>query len=252
MCLGLCELRRVEHDQVVLLGFVAQRAQFSERVAHDLLADLDTVQFGVATSTLQRYGRGVEAADTRCPVGGSDHAERAGVREGVEHAPASGVLGHCRASVALIEVEARLLPFCDRNCVPLTALDDEGLGIRHLTPQKTRTWRQVLALACVHIGPLKNAAHAGQCKQCVGHDLAPPIATGRAQLQHHAVAISIGDDTGYAVGLAEHQPCGVRERCEVGAPFGSGRDARGDECIVDLRVGIERPHPSTQLRRRRE
>src|SRR5258708_6146473 len=70
--------------------------------------------------------RSVEVVDRRSPAGGGVNAERTGIREEVEHAPAQRQSTRDLTVLALIEKETGLLPTGRLHDEPQSVLDDGG------------------------------------------------------------------------------------------------------------------------------
>src|SRR4029434_6834924 len=108
---------------------------------------------------------------------------------------------------------------------------------------------QAFKVADVRIGTLIDALRSGRGRQGGGDRLAPTLATGRRNLQHDGLAVTVGDHTRQSVRFAVDQAATVVACIEHRRAHLDGVcDATDEERGVDFFTLVECPHAGADLR----
>ena len=201
-------------------------------------------------ASAERGARRIDGCRRRRPGPRRDDGERARVGEHVEHSSTGGQICDRSAALALVEVEAGLVATADVDGVRRAVLlDREQIGWLD-TAQQPDALLQALPPADVDVGPLVHPVDAREPGERVGDGVTPPLGACGGEFDDHERAVAVGDQSGHAVRLGEDQPRCIRARQQRRAPHGRGRDAVGDERVVDHVALVEAPDAGDDLRAR--
>ena len=199
----------------------------------------------------KRLCRAVDRQHLGGPARERGEREASRVAERVQHAPIPRVAADERAVVALVEIEARLLPMRDIDAVGDAGFDDVDDAV---APASHGPRARHEPFECPHLGvrALEDAACAGGRRERIDDRVAPAFRAGRRQLNDDGVCVAVGDDARKPVRLAVDEPARVMA-CIDERRAGRHRafDACGEKRRIDRGGRIERPDAGADPRGRR-
>ena len=192
------------------------------------------------------------ARDAPGPAARGGDGEAARVGEDVEHAPALGQRLDEIARVALVEVEARLLPRQHVHEVAPPTLPDRDRPARRVSPQRALSRREALAPRGRRVGALEADRCSARGLERAGHGLAARGHPGRGQLHDHHVGVAVRHEPRQAIRLGVHEPhrIGIPQQGIARASRQRRRNALLEPALGRrLLAEGQQPHPQRRVRR---
>src|SRR5262249_35664132 len=138
--------------------------------------------------------------------------EAAGVTEGVEDAPAARQLAGLDSVVALVEIEAGLLPLGEVDAeAQATFLDDDGRR-RRAAAEGTVVQFQTLKLTDAALRAELSAGRLQQLLKQICEQVAGLGESQRGELHDQPAVVTINDKAGQTIALAEDEPASAAGR----------------------------------------
>ncbi len=244
--------------------------QFFE-VLEDIGAFKSDVFQAIAPGVLPRQGQGrlggIDADHLAGPGTGGEQPEAAGIAKGIEDAPAGSESRHLPPIVALVEVEAGLLPFSQVDNEANAVLLDLDDPLRRAAAKRAVVDLQAFDLANTAFGAKVNAGRPNEFVEQVGQQITALRQGERGELHHEPAVVAINGEARQAITLAEDQPTGRPRSGEpeyLAQPEGGGKAIAEEpsverdvflpaiEANADLAAAVEQPASDEAARIRDE